>query len=151
MWRLIILASIFFAGCTIPAEIFFRNFSNKKVRLQASLVHRQWFYKIPNQVNFYDTSSKKHKFYGQWRANALVTWVDSSRFYIDIPAFTVINIADISNGLTLGAKQPDIILTMASENKTDTLTTGDYLSIVENFKSTGYGLLKPPVYYYDYY
>lgn len=151
MWRLIILVSIFFVGCTIPAEIFFRNFSGEKVRLQASLVDRRWFDKLPNKLNFYNLSSKKRQFYGEWRANAFVTWVDSSTFYIDIPAFTVIDIADVSNGLTLGAKQPDIVLTMSSGNKTDTLTTGDYSSIVENFKSTGYGLFKPPVYYYDNY
>lgn len=149
MWRSLTLILIFFAGCTIPAEIYFRNLSPNSVRLQASLVDRRRFDKLPNRVNFYDTSTKKRQFYGEWRTDALVTWVDTSTFYIDVPAYTVVDLADISRGLTLGAKQPDVILSMIVNNKTDTLTTGDYSSIVAKFKLRGYGLFKPPVYYYD--
>lgn len=151
MWRLILLASVFLAGCTIPAEVYFRNYSDKKTRLQASLVDRRLFDKLPNRITFYDTATKKHDLYGKWRLSTLVTWVDSTRFYVDIPAFTVINIEDISRGLTLGAKEPDIILTMTTDNKTDTLMTGEYFSIVKKFKERGYGIFRPAIYYYDNY
>src|SRR5688572_20545909 len=99
MWRLFALVSIFLSGCTIPAEVFFRNFSNEKVRLHATLVERRYFDKLPNKVNFYDTAIKRRQFYGDWRSSGLVTWVDTSTFYIDVPAFTVVDVEDVSRGL----------------------------------------------------
>ncbi len=130
--------------------MFFRNFSNQNVRLQASLIDRRRFDKLPNKVSFYDTTVKKRKYYGDWRQDSLVTWVDATTFYIDIPAFTVINIADVSNGLTLGSRQPEVLLLMIADNKTDTLTTGDYASLADKFKSKGYNPFGTAIYYYDF-
>jgi hypothetical protein len=149
MWRLCILMIIFLSGCTIPATVLFRNYSNERVRLKARLIDRRRFDKLPNKVDFYDTTTKGRQYYGDWRSNGLVTWVDTTTFYIDIPAFTVVNVADISRRLVLGAGQPDVLLLMIANNKVDTLTTGDYFSLVEKFQSTGYGLFRNPVYYYD--
>lgn len=150
MWRLILFIAFLFAGCTIPAEVFFRNFSSEKIRLQASLINRSRFNKLPNKVTFYDTSIKKRQYYGAWRANGLVTWVDTATFYVDVPAHTVINIADVSNGLTLGAKQPEVLLLMISDHKTDTLTKGDYPSLAHKFKRKGYNPIGTVKYYYDF-
>jgi len=150
MWRLSLLISILFAGCTIPAKVFFRNFSNEKVRLQASLIDRRRFNKIPNEVNFYDTSKNKRQYYGAWQKDGLVTWMDTATFYIDVPPFTVVDIADVSNGLTLGSRQPDVLLLMICGNKTDTLTTGDYPSLADKFKTKGYNPFSTAVYYYDF-
>ena len=143
------MSSVFFAGCTIPAEILFRNYSNRKVMLDVSLADRKFFDRLPNKVNFYDTSASKHQFSGGWRASTFVTWVDSITFYLEVPPFTVVDVADISNGLTLGTKQPDVMLIMTTDHRADTLITGSYVSVAKKFKSTGYGLFKSPVYYYD--
>ncbi len=148
MRRLILLATVFFAGCTVPAEVYFRNYSNKAVRLQATLTDRRRFEKLPNKVTFYDTATKK-QWYGNWRSTAMVTWTDTATFYIDVPAFTVVNVADISRGLILGSREPDVMLLMMADNKTDTLTTGDYLSVTKKFKYEGYTMFKPAIYYYD--
>ena len=137
-------------GCEIPAEVYFRNYSNKKVRLRASLVDRYRFKKLPNKVNFYDTSLKKRQYYGGWRQNALVTWVDTTTFYVDVPAHTVINIADVSNGLTLGSREPEVLLLMIADNKIDTLTDGNYPSLARKFKSSRYNPLTTAIYYYDF-
>lgn len=150
MWKLLVLISFLLSGCIIPADVFFRNFSNQTVRLQATIVDRRQFEKLPNKVNFYDTSTKKRHFYGDWRTNALVRWVDTTTFYIDIPASTVINIADVSNGLTLGSRQPEVLLLLITDNNRDTLTTGDYSSLAAKFKSKGYNPLGTAIYYYDF-
>lgn len=149
MWRLTILISIILCGCTIPVTVLFRNYSNNTVRLQASLIARSYFEKLPNKVHFYDTSKKKRQFYGDWEKSGLVTWVDPTTFYIDVPAFTVVDIADVSDGLTLGAREPYVLLLLIANNKVDTLTTGDYTSLIKKFKSNGLPLFKNPVYYYD--
>jgi hypothetical protein len=150
MWRLILLVAFLLAGCTIPAEVFFRNFSAKKVRLQATLIDRSRFDKLPNKVTFYDTATRKHLYYGNWRSNGLVTWVDTATFYVDVPAYTVINLADVSNGLTLGSRQPEVLLLLIADNKTDTLTTGDYPSLALKFTQKGYNPLGTVKYYYDF-
>jgi hypothetical protein len=149
MWRLTILLLIFLSGCTIPATVLFRNFSDKMVTLQATLTDRRLFDKLPNKVSYYDTATKKRQLYGEWQASSLVTWVDTTTFYIDVPAFTVVNVADISGGLVLGTGGIDVQLLMLTDKKVDTLTTGDYHSLSKKFKSTGYGLFRNPVYYYD--
>jgi hypothetical protein len=149
MWKFFLLILVLLSGCTIPALVYFRNYSDKKVRLQATLVNRSYFKKLPNLVDFYDTATKRKEYFGHWQSGILVTWVDSTTFYIDIPPATVINIADISKGLVLGARQPDVLLLLINGEKRDTLTTGDYLSLAKKFKSTGYGAFKTPVYYYD--
>jgi len=150
MWKLLLLIAFLVAGCTIPAEVFFRNYSGKKVRLQASLIDRSRFNKLPNKVTFYDTSTRKHQYYGNWRENVLVRWVDTATFYIDVPGHTVINIADVSNGLTLGSKQPEVLLLLISDDKTDTLMKGDYLSLTHKFKTKGYNPFSTAIYYYDF-
>jgi hypothetical protein len=149
MWRLTIPISIFLSGCTIPATVLFRSYSNGTVRLQATLVDRRRFEKLPNKVDFYDTSTKKPQFFGVWQASSLVTWVDTTTFYVDVPPFTVVDVADVSRGLVLGAGTPDVLLLMMKDKKVDTLTTGDYSFLAEKFQSTGYGLFRNPVYYYD--
>ncbi|MEJ8818574.1 hypothetical protein [Lacibacter sp. H407] len=150
MWKLLVLISFLLSGCIIPAEVFFRNFSNQTVRLHATLADRRLFKKLPNKVSFYDTSTTKRQFYGDWRTNAFVTWVDTTNFYIDIPASTVVNIADVSNGLALGSNQPDVLLLAITDNKIDTLTTGDYSSLAGKFKSNRYHPLGTAIYYYDF-
>lgn len=150
MWKLLVFISFVLSGCVIPAEVFFRNFSNQTVRLQATLADRRLFKKLPNKVYFYDTATKKRQFYGDWRTNAFVSWVDTTTFYIDIPASTVINIADVSNGLALGSNQPDVLLLAITDNKRDTLTTGDYPSLAAKFKSNRYHPLGTAIYYYDF-
>src|SRR3569623_263855 len=87
MWRLILLVAFLLAGSTIPAEVFFRNFSAKQVRLQATLIDRSRFDKLPIKVTFYDTATRKHLYYGYWRSNGLVTWADTATFYVDVPAY----------------------------------------------------------------
>ena len=149
MWRLTIFVFLLLSGCTIPATVLFRNFSKETVRLQATLIDRHRFDKLPNKVDFYDTATKKRQYYGDWRTSSLVTYIDTNTFYIDVPAFTVVDVADISRGLVLGARSPDVLLLMITGNKVDTLTTGGYSSLAEKFHSTGYGLFKNPVYYYD--
>ena len=150
MLRLFVLICFLLEGCTIPAKVFFRNFSNEEVRLQVTLVDRRRFTKLPNAVNFYDTATRKGKYWCNWKSSNLVTWVDTTTFYIDVPAFTVVDVEDISRGLVLGARQPDVMLRMITECKVDTLTNGDYYSLAAKFKSTGYGPFKPPIYYYDF-
>ena len=150
MWRFVLLITFLFAGCEIPAEVFFRNFSSQTVRLRASLINRNRFNKLPNKVTFYDTSTRRHRYYGGWQKNGLVTWVDTTSFYVDVPAYTVINIADVSNGLTLGSRQPEVLLLLIANNKTDTLTTGDYPSLAHKFKQAGYNPLGTVKYYYDF-
>jgi hypothetical protein len=122
-----------FAGCTIPCNIYFINHSGETVRLKASLLNRERFNKLPNKVNFYDTAQKKRLFTGDWRTTQLVTWKDSVNFFIDVPAHTVIDIADISNGLTLGSKAPGILLVIEKNSTTDTILSGDYLSVSKKF------------------
>lgn len=150
MWKFILLFAFFFAGCTIPGEIFFRNFSAKKVRLQATLTDRSRFSKLPNKVTFYDTATRQRQYYGNWQSNGLVTWVDTATFYVDVPAHTVINLADLSNGLILGSRAPEVLLLLIADSKTDTLMTGDYLSLANKFKSKGYNPLGTVKYYYDF-
>ena len=149
MWRLTAFLFVFFAGCTIPAHVYFRNYSNKKVRLQATLVDRNHFDKVPNKVYFLDTSNEKGRYYGEQRSSSLVTWLDTITFYIDVPAYTVVNIADVSKGLVLGGVQPDVLLILIADNKVDTLTTGDFFSLDKKFQWTGYGVFRDPVFYYD--
>ena len=149
MWRLTLLAFLFLSGCSIPATVLVRNFSEEQVRLQATLADRRDFKKLPNQVDFYDTATRKRQYCGDWKGSRLITWVDSTTFYVDVPAFTVIDVADISKGLVLGARQPDVLLQLIADNKTDTLTAGDYLSLAKKFQSSGAGLFRNPVYYYD--
>ncbi len=150
MWRLVLLILLFFTGCIIPADVFFRNFSGQQVRLQATLIDRRWFDKLPNKVSFYDTSKRKRQYYGDWRTTSFITWTDTTTFYIDVPAFTVINVADISNGFSLGGRKPDVVLTMIADNKTDTLTNRDYMSFYDKFKTKGYNPFGTANFYYDY-
>jgi len=138
----------FLTGCTIPCNVFFRNLSNKIVGLKGKLVDRQYFDKLPNKVNFYDTAQNPKGMHGKWEYQQLVTWIDSTNFDIDIPPFSVINLADVSMGLTLGTTSPNVLLIVVSGTKADTLTTGDYLSLKAKFKEK-YAAFSKPVYYYD--
>jgi len=61
MWKLFVLISFLLSGCIIPGDVFFRNFSNRTVRLQATLEDHRRFEKLPNKVNFYDTSTKDER------------------------------------------------------------------------------------------
>lgn len=149
MRTLTILVFIFLTGCTIPATVLLRNYSNGKVRLLAKIPDRSRFDKLPNKVNFYDTASRKKEYHGAWRESSSVTYIDSVTFQIDIPAFTVIDLADVSRGLILGSRSPDVLLLAYRSDHVDTLTTGSYFSIAEKFRTTGYSVFKKPVYYYD--
>ena len=139
---------ILLSGCTIPCEIFFRNLTNEPVVLNGKLVNRRYFDKLPNTVNFYDTAQKAKDIYGTWQYQRLVTWTDSVHFHIDIPAHMVIDVSDVSNGLTLGSKLPDVLLVVTSGGKADTITTGDYPSVAAKFKEKR-SVFSKPVYYYD--
>jgi|SRR6185437_8300923 len=150
MRKYILLTAFLFAGCTIPAEMFFRNFSPKKVRLQATLIDRSRFNKLPNQVTFYDTSTRKHQYYGKWQSNGLVTWVDTTTFYVDVPAYTVINLADVSNGMILGARQPEVVLLLITDSKTDTVMRDGFVSLAKHFKEEGYNPMGTVKFYYDF-
>jgi hypothetical protein len=143
-----IVTLFFFAGCTIPCEIYFRNFSNETIKLQATLLDRNNFDKLPNRVSFYDSAKNKNHIYGDWKYQKLVTWIDSTTFFIEIPSKTIIDVKDISNGLTLGTMSPDIILIAVKSNGTDTITTGDYHSIADKFQQKKF-LFAKPIYYYD--
>lgn len=150
MWRLTTLTLLLLAGCTIPAHIYFRNYSNKSVQLRATLIDRRYFDKLPNKVNFYDTATMEKKYFGEWQYEGLVTWTDTTSFYINVPAYTLVNLADVSNGLTLGARQPDVLLVLITDHKVDTLITGDFFSVDKKFKSVPYGVFRDQVYYYDF-
>ena len=150
MWRLAILTSVLFFGCTIPAHMYFRNYSNKIVQLRATLIDRNYFEKLPNRVEFYDTATTEKDYYGKWRYRGLVSWIDSSTLYVNVPPYTDIDLADVSNGLTLGARQPDVILLLQSDNKTDTLLTDEFHSVFKKFKFVPYGIFRDPVFYYDF-
>lgn len=115
--------------------------------MQATLVKRDYFYRLPNTVNFYDTALKKKAIYGQWKYQKLVTWTDSTHFFIDVPSNTIIDVANISNGLTLGSISPDIILVVTQTNNSDTLTTGDYPSVAAKFQQKN-SIFGKPIYYY---
>lgn len=145
---LLVFASCILTGCTIPCGIYFRNLTGSVVRLQATLLDRCYFDKLPNAVNFYDTAQKSKTIIGNWKYQRLVTWVDSTGFFIDVPPKTSIDVADISNGLTLGTHSPMILLLAVRENKIDTVTTGYYTSVADKFKVKG-GAFSKPVYYYD--
>lgn len=119
-----------FSGCTIPCDIFFRNLSNETVLLKGRLVDRWYFDKLPNKVNFYDTAQTSRKIYGEWKYQKLITWTDSVNFQINIPAYNIVDLSDVSRGLTLGAKSPDVLLIVSSNTKIDTLTNGDYRSLM---------------------
>lgn len=144
----ILIITLFITGCTIPCGIYFRNFTDQIVRLEAGLLKRSYFKKLPNTVDFYDLPVKQKEIDGVWRSQALVTWTDSVHFYIDLPAKTMINLADISNGLTLGSKSPDIILMATHDHQIDTVLTSAF-----PFSKTGFQLQRKlfsnPVYYYD--
>jgi hypothetical protein len=58
-------------------------------------------------------------------AKRKVIWVDTATFYIDVPAHRRDEYT-VSNGLTLGSKQPEVLLLLISDDKTDTLMKGDY-------------------------
>ena len=135
-------------ACTIPCDIFFRNLSSGAVLLRGKLVDRWRFDKLPHKVNFYDTAQSSGKIYGEWKYQKLITWTDSVNFEVTIPAYSVIDLSDVSRGLTLGAKSPDVLLTISSDTKTDTLTTGDYLSLAAKFHVKR-SFISTPVYYYD--
>ncbi|MBC7421912.1 MAG: hypothetical protein H7334_00495 [Ferruginibacter sp.] len=137
-----------FTGCTIPCNVFFRNLSSKTVGLKGKLVDRQYFDKLPNKVNFYDTAQNLKDMHGKWKYQQLVTWVDSTSFDINIPPFSVINLADVSMGLTLGTTSPNVLLMVFSGTKADTLTTGDYLSLKAKFREKN-AVFSKPIYYYD--
>ncbi|MFT3681440.1 MAG: hypothetical protein QM791_14300 [Ferruginibacter sp.] len=145
----ILFTSTLFCGCVIPCNIFFRNFSDETVRLSGKISDRRRFDKLPNKVNFYAAAEKEKEMYGNWTSEHLINWFDSTSFYIDVPAKTVINIGDISNGLTLGTRSPDVLLIAVGNNKTDTVTTGDYPSVAAKFKATR-PLFAKPDYYYDF-
>ena len=142
------IISTLFTGCTIPCSVFFRNLSNKTVGLKGKLVDRLYFDKLPNKVNFYDTAQNPKGIYGKWKYQQLVTWIDSTSFDINIPPFSVINLADVSMGLTLGSRSPNVLLIVFSGTKADTLTTGDYLSLKAKFREK-YAVFSKPIYYYD--
>ena len=144
----VFVACLALAGCTIPCEIYFRNLTTDNVRLRATLINRQYFKKLPNQVNFYETTENKKEIIGKWKYESLVTWVDATTFFIDVPPKMAIDVADISNGLVLGTKSPDVLLLALRPNSIDTLTTGDYMSVANKFKSE-HRFLANPLYYYD--
>ena len=137
-----------FSGCTIPCDFFFRNLSNETALLKGRLVDRWRFDKLTNKVNFYETAQTSRKIYGEWKYQKLVIWTDSVSFEIDIPAYNIIDFSDVSRGLTLGAKSPDVLLIISSNTKIDTLSTGDYISLKEKFHVKGC-FFSTPVYYYD--
>ena len=147
MWRFATPILIVFAGCTIPAHMYFRNYSGKTVQLKSTLIDRKYFSKLPNKVNFYDTSTREKEYYGEWRYNGLVTWVDSTTLNVNVPPYTVIDLADVSNGLTLGARQPDVLLVLIADHKVDTLIVNDFFSVEKKFKSVPYGIFRDQVYY----
>ena len=138
----------FFFGCTIPCDVFFRNLSSETVRLNGKLVDRWHFDKLPNKVDCYDTAQRARHVYGEWKYQKLITWSDSTSFQIDIPPFCVIDVGDVSNGLTLGARSPDVFLVVSSSSKIDTLTTGDYQSLAAKFQVKK-SFFSKPIYYYD--
>ncbi len=149
MQKLLLLIIICLAGCTIPAKIFFQNLSSEKVRLQCTLVDRRQFDKLPNKVDFFETTTMKKQTLGVWKARGFVAWLDTTTFYIDVPAHTGVDVADISRGLVVGARHPSVLLLLIAQGKIDTLTTGDYSSLAAKFKATGYGVFRSPVYYYN--
>jgi hypothetical protein len=151
MHRILLLSAFLMAGCVVPAKIYFRNLSGEKVRLRATLTDRRRFNKLPNSVNLFDTATKKSAICGSWRSKDLVTWTDTTTLYLDVPAFTVIDLKDISNGLLLGTHVPDVLLVVITKNRMDTVTDGDLASVDQNFKRTHYNTFTTPIYYYDIY
>lgn len=143
-----IITLFFFTGCTIPCEIYFRNFSKETIKLQATLLNRNNFDKLPNKVSFYDSAKNKRRIYGDWKYQKLVTWIDSTTFFIDIPSKTIIDVGDISNGLILGTISPGVILIAFKTRGNDTITTGDYHSVAIKFQQKR-SLFAKPIYYYD--
>ena len=144
----IIIICSFFLGCTIPCDIFLKNLSNETVRLDGKLLNRWYFDKLPNTVDFYDTAQNPKQVFGKWKYQKLITWVDSTNFHIEIPPYCIIDLADVSNGLTLGAKSPDVFLVVSSRTKVDTLTTGDYPSLAAKFQVKR-AFFSNPIYHYD--
>jgi hypothetical protein len=144
----IILICTLFLGCTIPCDVFFRNLSNETVLLKGKLVDRWYFDKLPNKVDFYDTAQKLRQICGGWKYQKLITWTDSTNFHIDIPPYSIIDLGDVSRGLTLGARSPDVLLIVSSSIKADTLTTGDYPSLAAKFQVKR-AFFSNPVYYFD--
>lgn len=132
----------------MPCDVFFRNLSNESVRLNGKLVDRWYFDKLPNKVDFYDTAQNSKQVYGNWKYQKLITWTDSTNFHIDIPPFCIIDVSDVSNGITLGTKSPDVLLVVSSSTKADTLTTGDYPSLAAKFQLKR-AFFSKPVYYYS--
>ena len=65
-----------------------------------------------------------------------------------MPSNTAIDVSDISDGVTLGTKSPDILLAAIQKNKIDTVTTGNYISVADKFKSEK-KLLSRPIYFFD--
>jgi hypothetical protein len=119
------------------------------VTLRVSVLDRRQFKKLPNLVNFYDTAIKKADFYGKWKGQGLVTWIDTTTFRLDLPPFTVIDVGEISNGLLLGGKEPGILLLMTRHHEVDTLMTGDPAVLRRTFQWTPYNYFKTSKVYYD--
>jgi hypothetical protein len=149
MQRLLLLSAFLLAGCVVPAKIYFRNLSTEQVRLRGTLVDRRRFKKLPNNVNLFDTAAKSSTICGRWRREDFVTWTDTTTFYLDVPAFTVIDLKDISNGLILGTHEPNVLLVVIRKNRTDTVTTGDLASVEQKFKRRPYNTFTDPIYYFD--
>lgn len=87
-------------GCTMPCNIYFRNLFQATVGLNVQLTSRDYFTKLPNKNSILRITKKGKNICGDWKQNQLITWVDSVNFYIDVPTNTVVNLKDISNGLT---------------------------------------------------
>jgi hypothetical protein len=121
---------------------------NAPVRLQVKINDRFSHHKVPNRVSFYDIPLSGGGMHGAWRTQALVEWIDSTSFLIDIPGQTVINLKDVSRGLTKGTVSPGVFATVAYQGRVDTVMTGDYQSVTDRFKFKP-AVFSEPIYYYD--
>lgn len=134
-----------FTGCQIPCEVYFRNFSGKTVRLEVKLADKTFFSRLPNKYSLYKLPKRDKQIYGDWVSNGFVTWTDTVSFYLDIPAQTILDIKDVSNGFGFGGSNPDIFLMLVADGKRDTIMNEYFPYVEAGFK------LRRVFWRYDYY
>ena len=138
------------SGCVIPAELFFRNKTGSVVKLHGQIMDRRYFDRLPNKATFYHFPEKEKDIYGEWKETNFITWVDTSNFFIDVPAKTIINLEDITDKFSLGLSFPKVLLIATTSNRTDTISKGYYADpVTTNFKVKR-RFLGTYTYYYDF-
>jgi hypothetical protein len=126
----------------------FRNKSGFVVRLEGKIIDSKQFDRLPNKVKFYRFPKKERQVYGEWQETGFIRWLDTTSFFVNVPANTIIHLDGVIDKFSLGLSLPDVLLIATTEQKTDTIIRENSYP-VEKFK-TGRRFLGRWTFYYDY-